>query len=188
MDSTLRVKSLAFNPQLLEDIKQQVGQMADVEIRIHSSESTLRWLTEDQFWSLIATLDWSKTGDDDAVVEPVIEALIGMPVANIYKFQDYLSEKLWLLDTRQHAEASSEETDTGISSDVFLYDRCCVVANGKEFYESVLQDPSLWPKGYSFESLLNVASDAYERKTGNHFTYYSTYNYETGSNETGWNE
>lgn len=187
MDTILRVKSMALNAQLAEDIRQEVGQLADVEIRTHHAGTDSEWLTEDYFWALIDQLDWSKEGDDEAVIAPVIEALVSMPLLNIYRFQDIFSEKLWLLDTQAHAEASVDDPEGYISSDGFLYDRCCVVANGKSFYESVLNDPARWPKGSSFEALLHVAADAYKQKTGREFTYISTYNYETGSNEAGWN-
>jgi hypothetical protein len=186
MNAVLKIKSFALNSQLVEDIRQQAGQQADIEIRIKNGDNNGNWLTEEQFWALIDTLDWTKEGDDAAVIEPLISALAALPVTNIYRFQDLFSEKLWLLDTRRYAEASLDEGDDHISSDGFLYDRCCVLANGKIFYESVLKDPSLWPKGLSFERLLYVASEAYERKTGKKFTYYSIYNYETGSNEKGW--
>jgi Protein of unknown function (DUF4240) len=183
MDNILRVKSSALNAQLTEDIRKEVGQLADVEIKTHLTDDGNTWLTEDRFWEMIEQLDWSKEGDDEAVVAPIISILISMPLLNTYRFQDILSEKLWLLDTQAHAAASLDNPDSSISSDGFLYDRCCVVANGKAFYESVLANPLLWPKGLSFEALLYVASDAYKQKTRREFTYLSTYNYETGSNE-----
>lgn len=186
MDTVLRMKAAALSPALVEDLKQQIGQYADVEIHVRNAPDSAAWLDEDQFWDLIGRLDWSKEGDDAAVIEPVVAALAAMNVADIYRFQDVLAEKLWLLDTRAHAEASVEDPDEYISADIFLYDRCCVVANGRKFYEKVLQDPSQWPKGLSFERLLDVASDAYERKTGSEMDYFSTYNYESGSNEKGW--
>ena len=186
MDTVLRMKAAALSPAFVEDLKQQVGQYADVEIHVRNAPDSAEWLSEEQFWALIGQLDWSKEGDDAAVTEPVVAALAAMPVASIYRFQDLLSEKLWLLDTRAHAEASVGDPDGYISADIFLYDRCCVVANGRKLYEKVLHDPSQWPKGLSFERLLDVASDAYERKTGSEMDYFSTHNYESGSNEKGW--
>ena len=181
------MKAAALSPEFVSDLKQQVGQYADVEIHVRNAPDSAEWFTEDQFWALMDQLDWTKEGNDEAVVEPVVAALAAMPVANIYRFQDLLSEKLWLLDTQAHAEASVKDPDGYISADIFLYDRCCVVANGKDIYEKVLNDPKKWPKGLSFERLLDVASDAYERKTGSEFDYFSTtYNYESGSNEKGW--
>ena len=72
------------------------------------------------------------------------------------------------------------------SDDEFLYARCCVVANGKEAYQSVLSDPSNFPTDLAFEDLLYVAANAYERKTGKRFLSTPAFNFETGSNKQGW--
>ena len=39
-----------------------------------------------------------------AVLEPVIQILQNQPLANIYRFSDILSEKLWHLDTKNYAQ------------------------------------------------------------------------------------
>ncbi len=163
MDTVLRMKAAALSPAFVEDLKQQVGQYADVEIHVRNAPDSAEWLTEDQFWALIAQLDWSKEGDDAAVTAPVVAALAAMPVASIYRFQDLLSEKLWLLDTRAHAQVFLDEDDNDdhyLSVDDFLYSRCGVVANGREAYEGVPQQPEKMPLDISFEPLLFVASDA----------------------------
>lgn len=53
-------------------------------------------------------------------------------------------------------------------------------------FEEVLQDPGKMPIEYSFESLLYLASDAYEQKTGEAMTYLPKYNFETYQNRSGW--
>ncbi|MEL7120116.1 MAG: DUF4240 domain-containing protein, partial [Bacteroidota bacterium] len=71
--------------------------------------------------------------------------------------------------------------------DLFLYDRCCGVANGKAFYEAVLKDPAKMPKDVSFEALLYVTHEAYQRKTSKSLSdYLPAFNYETFSNREGW--
>jgi len=70
--------------------------------------------------------------------------------------------------------------------DLFLYARCCVVANGRAFYEHVLAHPEDMPKDLTFEALLNLASHAFERKTGFEMEYVPAYNYETFANTEGW--
>lgn len=94
-----------------------------------------------------------------------------MPLPNIHQFEDMLSEMLWQLDTRAFALASKgNDPEAYLSDDGFLYDRCCVVANGKAFFETVLRDPQQFPVGVSFEALLYVAGDAYRRKTRARFS------------------
>ncbi len=90
-----------------------------------------------------------------------------MPVANIYLFADRLSAKLYHLDTRAHATAyAANEPDNFISADDFLYARCAVVAEGKAYYEKVLNDPAQMPDNIVFEPLLYLADDAFEMKMG----------------------
>ena len=62
-----------------------------------------------------------------------------------------------------------------------------MVANGREFYETVLAKPSEFPKDLDFEGLLNLAALAHERKTGEEPEFFDTsVSYETFSNEAGW--
>ena len=75
-----------------------------------------------------------------------------------------------------------------ISSDLFLYARCCAVANGKDFYQEVLSDPAKMPKDLTFEALLYLAEKAYRRKTGKRLDRAPAYIYETFFNPAGWGE
>lgn len=185
MQTVLHLNVDDLNEEFIKDLKKQFG---SAEIEIHFSQTPDNWLTEERFWTLIDLLDWSKEGDDNAVLEPLILVLSEMPIANIHQFEDLLAEKLWLLDTRSHADASMREDPDGhFSADYFLYDRCCVVANGKSYYEAVLADPNKMPSGISFEPLLSVADRAYHRKTGKTFVHIPTHSYETYSNKVGWN-
>src|SRR5262245_12756456 len=146
-------------------------------------------VTDERFWHLIAMFDWEKTGDDDAVIEPAVAALAAMPKREIRSFEDLLAERLYLLDTEAHARNIGEYAYTpnsGFSVDWFLYVRCCVVANGRDFYKAVLADPLAMPKDMEFESLLYVATKAHERKTGKPLDYDGRVSYETFSNERGW--
>jgi Protein of unknown function (DUF4240) len=145
---------------------------------------------DDTFWSLIDLLDWDKTGDDDAVIEPLVAALSGRSVEEIQRFEDTLAEKLRALDTEAHAREIGEQAydgpDSPFSPDWFLYVRSCIVANGRSTFERVLTDPNEMLKDLEFEALLYVASKAYERKTGKDFTYVPSTSYETFTNDAGW--
>jgi predicted DNA-binding WGR domain protein len=146
-------------------------------------------MTEEVFWRLIKLFDWKKTGDDEEVMKPAIVALSKMNIDDIKRFEDILADKLYALDTEAHARETGENaygTGEYFSVDCFLYDRCCVVANGREYYESVVANPSRMPKDLEFESILYFAKYAYERKTGEEFDYSASTSYETFSNEAGW--
>ncbi|HEY9715296.1 MAG TPA: DUF4240 domain-containing protein, partial [Chroococcales cyanobacterium] len=102
-------------------------------------------------------------------------------------FDERLAKMLYDLDTRAHMAEAGDSSD---SSDGFLYVRCYVVASGREFYESVLKDPTLTPKSLDhwLEPLLYVSRAAWEQATGDERDYYASVDYETGSNDAGWAE
>lgn len=148
-------------------------------------------MDDEAFWRIIGLLDWDETGDDDAVVEPAVAALAALSPDAITGFEETLSRKLYALDTQAHAREIGEDAYAGdeedFSADTFLYARCCVVANGRDVYESVLADPAQFAKDMDFEALLEVAATAFERRTGEDPEFFDTsVSYETFSNEAGW--
>ena len=146
-------------------------------------------MTETVFWALIAALNWDATGDDEAVVQPVVNELSRMSVEEIKRFDDILASKLFALDSQAHAAEIGEGSyveGEHFSPDEFLYARCVVVANGKEVFDAVLADPKSFPKDLEFESLLYIAAAAHEAKTGEDYTHSPEPSYETYSNKDGW--
>jgi len=144
------------------------------------------------FWQVISLFNWDKSGDDDAVMKPAIDALAAMDCDAIFKFDDILSEKLHALDTRVHCKAcyagelDPDDGDDYISADDFLYRRCVVVANGQEFYTSILEDPSRMPQDLEFEALLSMPLAAFEQKTGEAYEHVTAVSYESFQNSDGW--
>ena len=149
-------------------------------------------MDENRFWDIIESFDWDQTGDDDAVLEPAYAALAQLDEESIFRFDDILSEKLHALDTREHCRACYEgeldpdDGDDYISADDFLYSRCVVVANGREFYHLVLSEPREFPQGMEFEALLSLPDVAYERKTGKSYDHVAPVSYESFANTAGW--
>src|SRR5437762_1267274 len=125
-------------------------------------------MTEQQFWELMSLVDWKKLGNDDAVLRPLVKALVKLPENEIFAFDDLLAEKLHALDTEAHARHMGEQSYKGpgefFSVDEFLYTRCAVVANGKECFEEIRADPNQFPEDAEFEAILYVASTAYGKK------------------------
>jgi hypothetical protein len=149
-------------------------------------------MTEKEFWDLIATFDWDKTGDDDAVLRPAVAALARMSVDEIHAFDDMLAEKLFALDTREicrgtyRGEIDPDDGEQYVSADAFLYARCVIVANGDEFFASALKEPMNVPQNMEFEALLYVALQAYEEKTGEEYEHVTPLSWESFSNRNGW--
>lgn len=149
-----------------------------------------RMMPEDVFWPFIDLLDWAKTGEDKAVLAPLVSALSNLPKQSIRAFAERLAYCLYCLDTREHATHIGVESyvddDTHFSSDWFLYTRCAAVANGRTFYTAALADPCAMPKDLEFEALLSAASSAWERKTEADLDHEPGCSYETFSNVAGW--
>ena len=147
-------------------------------------------MTNDEFWSLIDLLDWEKTGDDEAVIEPLVKSLSQKAEEEILAFEDILSEKLFNLDAEVFATKRNifgfKKRNEYISADDFLYSRCTVVANGPEYYDEVIRNPRKFPHDLDFEIILVVATVAFIRKTGKEWDYVPKVSYETFSNKEAW--
>jgi hypothetical protein len=178
-----RVKLADLTSQNLQLFQEKyAGQDMDVAISTPSESVDLdKSMNENGFWAAVNLLDWSKSGNDDAVIEPVIQHLSRQSESDILTFFDLLSEKLYLLDGRIYMENAATD-----SSDLFLYARCATVANGQKKYESVLRKPSLFPKDRYFEAILDISERAWFRKTGKKLAHLPKYLYETGFNPNGW--
>ena len=121
--------------------------------------------SETFFWEHIALLDWTQENDSEKVIAPLVAALSQKSEADIEQFAELLAQKVAALDHAAWRKAAYPDPHD-FSADEFLYIRACVVANGKEFYESVCQNPALMPQKVDFEPLLYVAEKAYCLKTG----------------------
>ncbi|MBP7282118.1 MAG: DUF4240 domain-containing protein [Leptospiraceae bacterium] len=146
-------------------------------------------LDEDYFWELIDLIDWNQE-TDSKILSPLLDGLVSLSSENISKFKEILSEKLFRLDTKEHAryigDDSYTEKSSSFSPDIFLFTRALVVAKGKDFYSRVLFNPKLMPKNSDFEAILYLPAEAYKIKTGKEMNYVPKYIPETFSNSNGW--
>lgn len=189
MTNVLRYPLRNMSPEVIHDLQEKYPN-ASVQIEL-SDTPTEGGLSEQDFWNLIALLDWDQTGNDDAVIEPVVAALSQRPLRHIYDFKDILSQKLYLLDTEAHARHTGKDAyrpdSEYFSADGFLFDRCCAVANGKEAYEAARKSPENMPQNLEFAPLLRIANEAHRRTKGTALRYVAAYSVETFSNREGWN-
>jgi predicted DNA-binding WGR domain protein len=148
-------------------------------------------MDEELFWEIISIFNWKRTGDDDAVLRPALKKLVSMTVDDIKQFADILATKLYELDGLIYASNigpdSYKEENKHFSTDYFLYVRCCVVANGKDFFNHVLTNPTSMPKEMDFEALLYLADEAYNKKLKTEGEFIETkLSFETFSNTGKW--
>lgn len=189
MTTAIKIPLRDLNESVIRGLKEKYPE-AEISVELHQNRNKAP-LSEAYFWEIISLLDWSKAGDDKAIVEPAKARLASGPIRHIFEFADLLSEKLFVLDARKYALYIGEDSWSSnryFSVDNFLYARCCVVANGRDTYKKVLQDPTQMPKDLTFEELLYIPSEAYERKTGKQYDYTPEYPIETYSNQAGWTE
>lgn len=184
MQTAIKIPLRSLNPAVIKDLQEKYPD-AQMQLVTGVGLPEEEVMNEDRFWEVIALFDWTKEGNDDAVIEPAVQYLSRLTTSSILSFYDLLSEKLYLLDGRDYAQHSTSD-DEGISSDLFLYGRCCVVANGRAYFEGVLKNPAAFPKDLFFEALLDLPERAWLRKTGKEFDYLPRYIFETGFNPNGW--
>ena len=170
------------------EIENEKARLAREEYRKQSMKPK-KMLDDNMFWEVIGKIDWTKESDRERM-QPAIDFLAKTKVSEIKKFQESLTYKLYLLDTKEHAENIGEDSfkddDSYFSVDNFLYVRCCVIANGQEYFESVLKNPKDMPKNMDFEPLLYIAEEAYEKRMNKELEYETGCDYETFSNYKGW--
>lgn len=175
-----------------EKLKRGYSEVAALEAVVDKPQKLYAPMSEAVFWEIISLFNWKKTGDDAAVLRPAVNYLAQLEIEDIYKFADILSEKLYLLDGIAYASNIGEESyineNEPFSVDYFLYVRCCVVANGKDFFSDVLKNPEEMPEEMDFEALLYLPEEAYTKKTKmEDYGYQPKFDFETFSNKDGWN-
>jgi predicted DNA-binding WGR domain protein len=178
---------------IAEKVKKGYREVRESESTPQKPAAEYRPMDEALFWEIIASLNWKKHGDDDAIILPAEKRLAFLPVEDIFAFNDILAEKLYQLDGQKYADACYPKKRTlsdctpYMSSDDFLYCRCAVVINGQKFYEFTLEYPKNWPVDVTFESVLYLAQKAYERKTtSEEYPHIPKPSIETYSNLAGW--
>ena len=143
-------------------------------------------MSETFFWNIIHLVDWTKDTNAE-VFQPVLTYLSELDLIQTHAFQNILTEKLYTLDTKAHAERIGEfafnEQDS-FSTDLFLYARCYQIAKGQKNYNNALLHPEQMIPNQYFEELLDVFQrtiDLPKEEVSNHSLSYETY-----SNYTAW--
>lgn len=140
-------------------------------------------MTDEQFWALIDLLGAPDASEDeDEIVGPLVRALSQLDPEQILAFDNRLAEKVHALDGRDYARAAGI---AGEYEDLFLDARLCVVANGKQIWETVVADPSVMP-GMKFGALFFCAERAWEIRTGEDYEHEPTPSVEMGANQANW--
>ena len=140
------------------------------------------------FWAAMDLCDWSREGNDDMVLAPVIAYLSRQEDSVIYHFDDLMSELLYCLDTRK-LWAQCEKADPLAGDDSFLYSRCVALINGPDYYDRARRGRARQMWEMEFEALLYVPSRAWakkHRREPGDYSHFPPLSIETGSNREAW--
>jgi hypothetical protein len=182
MTTILNMPLRSFDEKTINELKKKYPE-AHIRIEAEIAGRGFDVMTEDVFWSVIDHLDWTKEPAQE-ILSPAVHALSQFSTADIQAFHEIMAQKLFLLDGEKFAQQTGKSR---LSADGFLYARCCVVANGRDFFNKVIADPVLMPKDFTFEPLLYLPEKAYRLKTGqDDYDYLPETWYETFSNAAGW--
>ena len=140
------------------------------------------------FFHFTDMLDWSKQGDDLAVIEPLVAFLAQWGDNLIIAFAEKMAELLYRLDTREIALKTYKNIKY-FSGDEFLYIRCQALINGKSLYNDIVKSRKSLDENLEFGAILYVPMYAWVRvhkRTFEEYDYVTRVSYETGSNKEGW--
>lgn len=147
-------------------------------------------MKKNQFWKVIKMLDWSKEGNDDEVLAPVVQYLSEQTDEEIFEFENIMSKLLYDIDSKKIA-MQLYGTSEQFSADEFLYQRCVAVVNGQGYYSSILYGGIKLNKDLEFEAVLYVPIKAWAKKhkqdTSN-YPHIPETSYESCSNKALWND
>lgn len=142
------------------------------------------------FFAMTNVLDWSRQGNDDLVLEPLIQYLSQWPDEVIFVFDDKMAELLYALD-RPDIARRTYRSDRCFSGDDFLYVRCVALVNGRAFYHKILDGREKLDENMEFEAILYAPAKAWARKHHKapaEYPHITSLSCETGSNQECWRE
>ena len=122
------------------------------------------------FWKLIEDAKQRSSGDLDQQVTLLTDALTALEAPDIVAFDAHFDHFMALSYTRE-LWAAAYIINGGCSDDCFDYFRGWLIAQGEAIFQNALHDPQtlvdiVEPEEAELESMLYVAQEAYERKTG----------------------
>lgn len=149
-----------------------------------------REMSDNEFFRITnAYLDWDKQGDDAAVLEPLIALLAKWGDKLIFAFEDRMAQLLYSLDTRRIA--NNVYKGEHFSKDDFLYTRCVVLVNGKQYYNDIIRGVRRLGADLQFDAILYAPVCAWARchlRAPEAYPHVPPVSYETMSNQEAWQE
>lgn len=132
-----------------------------------------------QLTDLLRSGDQGGSGDDDAIVEPLISYLARSGDEAIFAFDDKMAELLYALGTQKVADHMDGDGTHIFSVEDFLYARCVALVNGESTYQAVLNGTQKLRWDIEFRPILYVPAKAWARlHNKSRYDYPHKYSYE----------
>ena len=90
MTTKISVSLSAVDEGFLKELKSKFGDHTRLDIQVVELDEDPP-LTENEFWDIIAQLDWEAPSRDE-VLHPAVRALAEIPLGHIYQFEDILAD------------------------------------------------------------------------------------------------
>lgn len=184
----VRSTNLTLNEELTgEDMSTEIltNLMNGIDFSISNSEPK-PYSKFDFFWNTMELCDYSKY-DNIEILQPVIDHLATLEDEKIYDFDSIMSKLLYDIDSVELFKACQKMWKY-VPDDHFLYNRCCVLIQGKEIYHAVNKGEFGDNLDGDFMDILDVPKLSWEKKHNNtNYKFTPKYDYVTGSNSDNWN-
>ena len=147
-------------------------------------------MTEYIFWDILSKLNWRKEGNDNKVLAPAVKYLSKLSDEDIFEFENIMSKLLYDIDCKDLAIELYRSADQ-FSYDLFLYQRCTAIINGRKYYYEILNRNNKLNPDLEFESILYLPMKAWAKKhhkKTNEYPHIAEPSYESCSNIESWGE
>ncbi|MFD6464970.1 DUF4240 domain-containing protein [Streptomyces goshikiensis] len=146
------------------------------------------------FWNVIGSSSVRDASEIDSALERISQQLNAMAPDALVRFAERLREALFRIDRRVLAEVPvklAAGLEFPQTSDHFLYARCACILAGEKIYGEIMRsgvgfERFVAPFAQEAEGLLYLASEEYERQTGDRMRVESDFSIESMSNAQGW--
>ncbi len=127
-----------------------------------------KFFCEKEFWYIIELFDWQFVGNDEQVMKNAIEYLSKKSEESIELFDKKLHDKLNVLSNcLKYEEVAQKDEfiqDLLHSEEKYLHVRSAILAAGKKYYESVLNNPLKIKENAEFKTLKVICTKALKQK------------------------
>lgn len=126
----------------------------------HTIERNVKYMSDKEFWKILAKLDWSKKGEVEEIVEPVIQCLTDLSCEELDAFEERMNALLSSFLNMDFGN-NNEILEDIILKDDFISDQCIAVVNNTHYYQAIRTKKSDHCSSLTFEAIVYTLDDAY---------------------------